>query len=325
MRPPSLLALSAVLVGASLALGVPADVAADEIGPTVVVVAPDDDAVRAAVTFPVGWRLEASGDSARREVNALADDERCEVSTRRSDFPDLETDVDDFVVSLSPGSGYTFIARASVSLPAGPAERVDFTDDAGASWSVYVVPDAGHMHELWCRGDVLPENRWLPIAETFQLEPAADLTSSAFDPVARRPDAGLAISFPEPWQVRGSSTELGLLYATNETAVCAVSDYTSLAADHEWTTVAAMHDEYVATAGERSDITIEETSYLDLPAGRTGFAELAFDDGTRAIRYSFRDPERGTLIALFCVGDPVPEDRYLSLAESLTWLPATEP
>jgi len=27
----------------------------------------------------------------------------------------------------------------------------------------------------------------------------------------------------------------GELYATSETAVCAVSDYTSLAADHKWT------------------------------------------------------------------------------------------
>jgi hypothetical protein len=324
MRRHSVLALSAVLVGSSLALGVPAASAADAVGPTIVVVAPDDDAVRAAVTFPVGWRLEASAETARRQVDALADDERCEVSTRRSEFADLETDVDDFVVSLSPGSGFTFSARAPVSLPAGPAERVDFADEAGARWSVYVVPDAGHMHELWCRGDVLPDDRWLPIAETFQLEPAAELTSSAFDPVARRPDAGLAISFPEPWQVRGSSTDLGLLYATNETAVCAVSDYTSLAADHGWTTVEAMHDEYVATAGERSDITVEETSYLDLAAGQTGFAELVFDDGTRAVRYSFRDPARGTLVALFCVGDPVPEDRYLSLAESLTWLAATE-
>ena len=37
----------------------------------------------------------------------------------------LLTDVDDFVVSLGPGSGFIFMAREAIALPAGPAERVD--------------------------------------------------------------------------------------------------------------------------------------------------------------------------------------------------------
>ncbi len=104
------------------------------------------------------------------------------------------------------------------------------------------------------------------------------------------------------------------------TAVCALSDYSAVPAAEAWDTVDGMHDEYVATAGSRDDLSVNETDYLDLAAGRTGFADISFDDGTRAIRYSFADPSGETLLALFCVGDPTPADRYLPLAESLEWL-----
>lgn len=65
---------------------------------------------------------------------------------------------------------------------------------------------------------------------------------------------------------------------------------------------------------------MEESGYLELAAGRTGVADISFDDGTRAVRYSFGDGE-GTLLALFCLGEPTPEDRYLSLAQTVEWLP----
>ena len=308
------LTLSVLLTGGAVA----ADGSA---GPTVVVEGGDDPEARAAVTFPAGWRLEAAGDASRRQINALAIDERCEVDTRRSAFPDLLTDVDDFVVSLGPGSGYILLDRQSLELPAGAAERVDFADNEdGGRWSVYVVADDGWMHELWCRGDVLPDDRWFPIAETITLDPEPGLTSTAFDPVVTRPDTGLRMAFDGAWQVRGSSTNQGLLYATSETAVCSVSDYTELAGDRGWDSVDAMHDEYVAIADGRDNLNVDDATYLDLPGGRAGFADISFDDGTRAIRYSFGSPD-GTLLALFCVGDPTPGDRYLALAESVTWEP----
>jgi hypothetical protein len=290
-------------------------------GPTVVVSAADDPDVRAALTFPAGWRLEAAGDERQRSINALADDERCELSTRQSDFADLATDVDDFVVGLGPGSGFILIGRASVDLPAATSERVDFASEDGGSWSVYVVPDGGYMHELWCRADTLPDDRWLPIAQTFDIEPAADLASSPFEPRVERADAGVAMAFGEDWHVRGSSTSLGLLYATSSSAVCSLSDYRSLAEDSGWGNVDDMHEAYIENAAAREDIEVAESSDLELPAGRTGFAELSFDDGTQAVRYSFADDDGGALVALFCVGDPTPEDRYLELAASLTWTP----
>jgi hypothetical protein len=83
-----------------------------------------------------------------------------------------------------------------------------------------------------------------------------------------------------------------------------------------------MHDEYVAIADSRDGLVVEETDYLELGAGRTGFADISFDDGTRAVRYSFADPSGERLMALFCVGDPTPDDRYRPLAESVEWLPA---
>ena len=318
VRPfrPTALALLALLA-------LPAIATADsDTGPRVVVQAPDDPAVRAAVSFPEGWRLEASDEASRREVNALGIDERCEVSTRRSDFADLVTDVDDFVVSLGPGSGFILIERQTVELPRGTAERVDFAaNEDGSRWSVYVVPDDGYMHELWCRGDELPDDRWLPIAETFDLAPDDGLVSSPFEPLVPMPDAGATVAFGEEWRVRGSSTNQGLLYATGAEAVCSVSDYSAVATEKGWTTVDDMHDEYVEVAESRQNLAVEEAAYLDLPAGRTGLADIAFDDGTRAIRYSFADPDGETLLALFCVGDPTPEDRYLELAESLEWTP----
>jgi hypothetical protein len=287
----------------------------------VVIEAPGMSDSRAAISFPSGWRLEADGEPSRRQVHALALDERCEVTSRTSDFSDLLTDVDDFEVTLAPGSGYIFQARESVELPAGPAERIDFAaNEEGGRWSVYAIWAQGFVHELWCRGDELPDDRWLPIAETLDLAPDPGLTSSAFDPVAARPDAGVAMAFPEAWQVRGSSTNQGLLYATSDTAVCALSDYSQVAAADAWASVDDMHDEYVEIAGSRDNLTLVESAYLELPAGRTGFADITFDDGTDAIRYSFADPSGETLLALFCVGDPTPQDRYGSLAESVEWI-----
>ncbi|MEX1296835.1 MAG: hypothetical protein AB1Z67_11750 [Candidatus Limnocylindrales bacterium] len=314
--------LLVALVPGLLAMGGLAVAAQEPTGPTVVVAAPDDPTVRAALIFPAGWRLEAATDEApRRNINALAIDERCEVGTRRSDFGDLDTDLDDFEVTLAPGSGYIFIGREAVELPAGRAERIDFAaNEEGGRWSVYAIWDAGYVHELWCRGDELPQDRWLPVARTLDLDPDPGLASSPFEPVVARPDAGVAMAFGEEWNVRGSSTNQGLLYATSPTAVCALSDYSTVAADKGWSDVDAMHDEYVAVAEGRDDLTVAESSYLELPAGRTGFAEIGFDDGTQAIRYSFSDGE-GRLLALFCVGDPTPEDRYLALAETVEWRP----
>lgn len=293
-------------------------------GPTVVVSAADDADVRAALRFPAGWRLEASDDTSRRQVHSLSVDERCEVSTRRSELPDLTTDVDDFVVGLGPGSGFVLMDRETEELAAGIAERVDFASDDGGRWSVYVVPDGGYMHELWCRGDELPDDRWRPIAETFDVDPEATLTSSPFDPVVARPDAGVAMTFDEGWQVRASSTNQGLLYATSESAVCSLSDYSELAGKNDWATVDDMHDEYVAIADDRDNLSLEEVAYLELPSGRSGLADITFADGTRAIRYSFANPSGDTFLALFCVGDPTPVDRYLALAESVEWLRAPQ-
>lgn len=302
-------------------------VAAEEpAGPMVVVEAPDDPDVRSALTFPSGWRLEAPADEVSpRFVHALGVDERCEVSTRRSDFADLATDIDDFEITLAPGSGFILMARELVELPGGPTERVDFAgNENGGRWSVYSVWDEGYVHELWCRGDELPDDRWLSIAETLDIDPDPAATSSAFDPTVTRRDVGVAMDFDEKWHVRGSSTNQGLLYATSDTAVCALSDYSTLAAADAWNSVDDMHDEYVTTATSRDNLTVEEADYLDLAAGRTGFADISFADGTQAIRYSFADPSGETLLALFCVGDPTPEDRYRALAESVEWVSPTQ-
>jgi hypothetical protein len=315
--------ISVALLPGLLLAGAAAVSAQDEpAGPTIVVGAADAPDVRAALRFPVGWRLEASADTSRRQVHSLSLDERCEVATRRSELPDLTADVDDFVVSLGPGSGFILMGRETVELVAGTAERVDFASDDGGRWSVYVVPDAGYMHELWCRGDELPDDRWRPIAETFDIDPEATLTSSPFDPVVARPDARVAMAFDEGWQVRASSTNQGLLYATSESAVCSLSDYSELAGKNGWATVNDMHDEYVAIADDRDNLNLEEAAYLELPGGRTGLADITFADGTRAIRYSFASPGEDTFLALFCVGDPTPDDRYRSLAESLVWTPS---
>lgn len=317
--------ISVALLPGLLLTGTVAASAQDKpMGPTVVVGAADDADVRVALQFPAGWRLEASDDTSRRQVHSLSVDERCEVATRRTELPDLTTDVDDFVLGLSPGSGFILMDRETEELSAGTAERVDFASDEGGRWSVYVVPDGGYMHELWCRGDELPEDRWQPIAETFDIDPDPALTSSPFDPVAARPDAGVAMAFDEEWQVRASSTNQGLLYATSESAVCSLSDYSELAGKNDWITVDDMHDEYVAIAADRDNLSLEEAAYLELPSGRSGLADITFADGTRAIRYSFADEGSGRLLALFCVGDPTPVDRYLALAESVEWLRAPQ-
>ena len=178
------------------------------------------------------------------------------------------------------------------------------------------------MHELWCRADTLPEGRWLSIAQTMELGPALSITDSGFDSQIQLPAQGVTLQFPGAWTVRGSSTRLGLSYAASDTAICTLSDYSTLAPDAGWGSVDEFHDQYLANAADNAAISVDESSYLDLPAGRTGFADLSWDDGTRAIRYSFSDGD--TWLGLFCVGDPVPDDRWLSIAESLAWLPGEQ-
>lgn len=290
-------------------------------GPTVVVRDPGDPEVRVGARFPPGWRLEAAVEGeAARQVNYLLDDERCELSTRPSAFADPATDIDDFVVSLGPGSGFRLLAREEVELPAGAAERIDIAADEGGQWSVYVVPDRGRMHELWCRADALPDDRWRPIAETLAWGTETAAASSPFDARVDLPAAGVALAFPEAWQVRGSSVRLGLLYATSATAACSLSDYGSLAPEAGWQAVEDMHEAYVRNALDNPALQVGPTAYLELPAGRVGVAELAWDDGTRAVRYSFHESDRW--LALFCVAEEVPEGRWDALARSVTWLPA---
>lgn len=294
-------------------------VAEERASSTIVYTPADVAGVRGAITFPPGWRIEAG---VPRQAQALAVDERCQISVGESAFPDLATDVDDFEITLAPGSGAIFIGRETVELPAGPAERVDFADnESGGRFSMYFLWDDGFVHELTCRGDELPDDRWLSIAETLDIDPDPELRSAPFDPRVARPDAGVAMAFGEEWSVRGSSTNQGLLYATSPTAVCALSDYSAIAADRGWTDVDAMHDEYVESARSRDDLNVEQSAYLDMRPGRTGFADIAFADGTHAVRWSFADPAGERLLALFCVGDPIPEDRFMALAQTLEWLP----
>ena len=314
-------ALALVLVSGLLWAGGVA-MAKESEGSTAVFAPADVAGVRGAITFPEGWRLEASLGGSYRQAHALAVDERCQVGIRASEFEDLATDVDDFEVTLAPGSGAIFIGRERVELPAGPAERVDFADnESGGRFSIYFLWDDGFVHELTCRGDDLPDDRWLPIAETLDIDPDPAVQGTPFDPHVARPDAGVAMAFGEEWAVRGSSTNQGLLYATSSSAVCALSDYSTIAADKGWTGVDAMHDEYVGIASSRDNLSVEQSAYVDMGPGRTGFADIAFADGTRAVRWSFADPSAEILLALFCVGDPMPEDRFMALAQTLEWLP----
>jgi hypothetical protein len=119
----------ALVPGLLVASGV---AAAEERASSTIVYTPADVAgVRGAITFPGGWRIESG---VPRQAHALAVDERCQIIVGESDFPDLATDVDDFEITLAPGSGAIFIGRETVELPAGPAERVDFADsESGAS------------------------------------------------------------------------------------------------------------------------------------------------------------------------------------------------
>ena len=121
------------------------------------------------------------------------------------------------------------------------------------------------------------------------------------------PEQGVALTFPEEWSVRGSSVRLGALYTASDSGICTMSDYGPLAADAGLGSLDDFHASYVANAAENAGIKVVEEGYLDTPAGRVGLADLAWDDGR--------------WLSLFCVGDPVPDDRWRSLVDSLEWLP----
>ena len=82
------------------------------------------------------------------------------------------------MVGLGPGSGFQLLERASVELPARPAERIDVAADDGGVWAVCILPDGAQMHELWCRADEIPDERWLTVAQTIEVDPELALSST---------------------------------------------------------------------------------------------------------------------------------------------------
>ena len=145
-----------------------------------------------------------------------------------------------------------------------------------------------------------------------------------------RPEAGFAVTFPDDWTVHASSPEYSdevaagagaeglvaiLLVGSDEDtgAACTVVEYTLLMREAGWASVDAYVDGTKAEA-------------INLPAGPVARADKVSPHGRPGTVYFYL--EDGEWFALGCYAhDPAdgrPADRWLSIAETVEFLPAEE-
>ncbi len=178
--------------------------------------------------------------------------------------------VDDFEVTLAPGSGFIFLGRETVELPAGPAERVDAAaDEDGGRWSMYALWAGGYVHELWCRGDARPRIAGCRSPRRWTSPQRARAHRSTLWRLG--PTRGVAMAFREKWHVRGSSTESGFALRHQRHRHLRAQRLRRAGRENGWSWVDDMHDEYATIADGRDNLSVEEAGYVDLQAGRSGF------------------------------------------------------
>jgi hypothetical protein len=231
-----------------------------------------------------------------------------------------------------------------VDLPAGTAYllRCSQADEPNSSY-LLAADDALLLMACTTR-EARPEDDWLSIAETigFLPEPASGSDSPspllAGGHVERRAD-GFAVVFPEEWDVtdlpaafsdeqpevvdehgsRGRVRTLLLADDPDSDTGCALIDFTDVAkASPPWTSVDDAVSSRRTALAEEPDAGAPATTFIDLPAGRAGRLDVTLG-GQDTSRYYISDG--AAWFSLSCASSEPPDDRWLSIAETFSFLP----
>jgi hypothetical protein len=242
--------------------------------------------------------------------------------------------------SLIADPDYDDVERVAVSLPAGDAFRVDATNADGQHVTMYPLSVDGRKYcVLMFIAGHRPDDRWLSIAETFEFLSPGTRTQDAGSTMAHQPErasAGSAISLPDDWEFeeaavsgvdrwdreQGTPAQQhgrflasgGVLrsYMTSDTQAghqqCYFYDFTSEAAQ-----------DLVNGADDEPGVRAVERVPLDLPGGRAVALDLRYESGWDWRDYLVTDGDRWLLLG--CGSLNPPEDRWLSIARTIEFLP----
>ncbi len=292
-----------------------------------------------AVTFPEGWRLEAT--TTHRPVLHQADflwaDESCRMVWYQE--PATVDDITRHTVEWAEENDLVTPVSTELVLPVGGAIRQDYQGSDFIIIDYLVGLEPGGVAVLSCYSRTPPNDRWLPIAQTIETMPP-ETAAGVDEPPVRRfefddrvelPVSGFAMEFPEEWEVLGSSdAPFGVdevrvvLEAWADGVSCRVLDSSALwgsSGDH---TLESMHEPVVERFSS-GPWRILDASYLELPSGRSGRVVYEDVDGpvveTHA-DYSLTDGQ--TWLTLQCSSPTPPDDNWLSLAETVEFLAPEE-
>ena len=226
-----------------------------------------------------------------------------------------------------------FVAHAEVVLPAGTGIRLDRREridaDAWLEQSDYLVTIGDTVAWLYCHtGDEAPPDRWRGLAETIEAIPVGDGgIVYDFDERVVLPHLGFKLDFPEEWVVGALTTRsqpepvFRGVHALSPDGPCSAHDMGRTPQDRGWQ---GLDDMAEWDAGKSGGKEGWEQSFLDLAAGRTLRIdrEVESTDMPHSTRYVFTNG--GSWAILSCYAADPPADRWLSIAETIEFLPAEE-
>jgi len=147
-----------------------------------------------------------------------------------------------------------------------------------------------------------------------------------------QPADGFAVTFPLDWEVQqvsaGGNEYLldddtllrSALAATSTDGICTVSDFTALAeAPPAWTSLEDAIAPETSYAEGMDEIASVDTTFMVLPAGRTGCIDVVDTDGWESRGYYYKHGEAWFLLS--CGAENPPDDRWLTIAETFEFLP----
>jgi hypothetical protein len=278
-----------------------------------------------AVAFPDGWRVEVmrGHEEELLRVDYVWAGETCSFGLAVGAATAGEA-AEQSLEAWALNGDIEIQGRAEVPAPVGTIVRLDARWIDGGGWSDYYFPAGDSVAWMECFAMDPPGDRWLHIAETLEAASDAAIVSEAFDGRVESPHFGFAMTLPSEWVAAGSGPRGGpphddgayisVLYAFRGADSCRLLDLWRDADGEGWTTVEDMQQP-TAIGHFGPDA---ETTYLELPAGRSARLDWSRPDGVSGTAYAFTDGSAWW--RLDCASTEPPDDGWLSVAESFEFL-----
>jgi hypothetical protein len=293
-----------------------------------------------AVTVPGGWRVQPELVPRSGEVpslvinNLLRTFDGCSLAAYDVVVP-LEESAARYTDAIEADPTTDFIERSDLTLAVGPAVRVDSRDlETGRESSSYTIAVGDMRILVACSAPEAPADRWLSVVESLAvLTPDEAESVQSWDegtePRIEMPHIGFSVEFGDDWVVRGDTRPAShqgsraVLRAFSVDAECIVEDHSRvpwLAGESE---IEAMHrpfaEEYVI---DTLKAEVRASTCQDLPAGRACRVDFLKPGLPAFTVWSLTDGN--TWLRLTCHSDDPPDDRWLSIAETIEFLDAPD-